>query len=66
MAHVKHYAAPINAARLGYKVPCVATGICTDCNSPERICNFWTIIEGQTAVNASRVHVKLVGADLGY
>lgn len=34
----RHIAAPINAARLGRKVPCVASGMCQDCDSPERIC----------------------------
>ena len=34
----RHHSAPINAARLERKVPCAETGICKDCDSPERIC----------------------------
>jgi L-lactate utilization protein LutB len=64
MARVKHHAAPINAIRLGRATPCVETGLCVDCNSPERICNMWSIIEGHLVAN--RIHVKLVGEDLGY
>ena len=59
MARVRHYAAPVNAIRLGLKTPCVEKGLCTDCRSPQRICNMWSIIEG-------RIHVKLIGENLGY
>ena len=64
MARVKHLAAPINAIRLGRATPCVETGVCSDCKSPERICYMWSIIEGHMLAN--RIHVKLVGEDLGY
>lgn len=64
MARVKHYAAPVNAIRLGIPTPCVETGLCTDCRSPQRICNMWGIIEGHMI--KGRVHVKLVGENLGY
>jgi hypothetical protein len=64
MARVKHHAAPINAIRLGRATPCVETGLCSDCRSPERICYMWSIIEGHMLAN--RIHVKLVGEDLGY
>lgn len=64
VARVKHYAAPVNAIRIGFKTPCSETGLCSDCNSPQRICNMWSIIEGHTA--KGRIHVKLVGESLGY
>jgi len=64
MARVKHYAAPINAIRLGIDTPCVITGLCSNCKSPQRICNMWSIIEGHMIKD--RIHVKLVGEDLGY
>jgi hypothetical protein len=64
MARVKHYAGPINAIRIGVKTPCVATGLCSDCRSPQRICNMWSVIEGHMA--KGRIHVKLVGENLGY
>ena len=64
MARVKHYAAPINAIRLNRETPCAETGQCLDCRSPARLCNMWSIIEGHRFEN--RIHVKLVGEDLGY
>ena len=64
MARVKHYAAPVNNIRLNYKNPCTETGLCSDCNTPQRICNMWSIIEGHMIKN--RIHVKLIGESLGY
>ena len=64
MARVKHYAAPVNNIRYGLKNPCVETGLCTDCKTPQRICNMWSIVEGHMIQN--RIHVKLIGENLGY
>ncbi len=64
MARVKHFAAPVNVMRIGLKNPCAKTGTCGDCKSPQRICNMWSIIEGHTT--KGRIHVKLVGENLGY
>jgi hypothetical protein len=61
---VKHHAAPLNNIRYGLPNPCVETGICSDCRTPSRICNMWSIIEGQMVKD--RVHVKLVGEAMGY
>jgi hypothetical protein len=64
LARVKHHAAPINAIRLNRATPCAETGLCVDCSSPDRICYMWSIIEGHRFEN--RIHVILVGEDLGY
>ena len=64
IARVKHYAAPVNNIRYSLKNPCVETGLCSDCRSPQRICNMWSTIEGHMI--AGRIHVKLVGEYLGY
>jgi hypothetical protein len=64
LARVKHLAAPINAIRLKRETPCAETSQCLDCKSPDRLCNMWSIIEGHRFEN--RIHVKLVGEDLGY
>ena len=61
---IKRFAAPVNARRVGYKTPCAQTGLCSDCSSSQRICNAWSIIEGQ--LFEGRIHVKLIGEDLGY
>ena len=64
MSRVKHYAAPVNTIRINMDTPCVKTGLCSDCRSPQRICNMWSIIEGHMIKD--RIHVKLVGENLGY
>ena len=61
---VKHYASPINNIRLKQNNPCVETGLCSDCKSPNRICNIWSTIEGHMVKD--RIHVKLIGENLGY
>jgi len=57
-------AAPMNADRLNRKTPCVITGVCANCNSPERICSITSIIH--KAPSTSDFHVIIVGESLGY
>jgi hypothetical protein len=64
IARVKHYAAPVNNIRYNLDNPCVKTGLCSDCRTPQRICNIWSTIEGHMI--EGRIHVKLVGEYLGY
>jgi hypothetical protein len=64
VARVKHFASPINNIRLKQNNPCVETGLCSDCRSPQRICNMWSTIEGHMIKD--RIHVKLIGENLGY
>lgn len=61
---VRRTAAPANAIRLSRKTPCVSTGYCMDCSSPERICNSYVLIGRQPA--KGRIKVIIVGSDLGY
>lgn len=44
---VRQYVAPLDAIRLGKETPCTALGYCTDCASPNRICNDFVVIKGQ-------------------
>lgn len=60
----KQLAAPMNCIRLDIANPCRETGLCSDCHTPTRICNIWSIIEG--AAVKDRIHVKLVGETLGF
>jgi L-lactate utilization protein LutC len=60
---IKDYAAPANAMRLDKKTPCVKTGICHDCKSPDRICNTWTITE--KSFPKGRIKVVLINQDAG-
>jgi len=66
-ARVRTIAAPANNIRLagiGLKNPCIEDGRCHNCRSETKICNAWTIIEGSSVKD--RIHVVLVGEDLGY
>jgi L-lactate utilization protein LutB len=63
MRRVKEYAAPVNVLRLEKKTPCAKTSACMDCNSPDRICNTWTITE--KSYPKGRIKVVLINQDLG-
>lgn len=63
MLRIKNYAAPANAMRLDKKTPCVKTGYCEECRSPDRICNNWTITE--KSFPKGRIRVVLINEDLG-
>jgi len=41
---VQHWTSPINVKRLERKTPCFQTGECSDCSSPERICNAYVTL----------------------
>ena len=61
---VKNYAAPLNAIRhIGFKTPCIKTGYCHDCKSPDRICNTWVITEKSYPKN--RIKIVLINEDEG-
>jgi L-lactate utilization protein LutB len=64
MFRIKNYAAPVNTMNLDKKTPCRKTGVCNNCSSADRICNYWTITE-KCFVN-KRIKVILVNEDLGF
>jgi len=64
MSRIKYYAAPVNAMRLDKKTPCAKSSFCEDCNSPDRICNTWTITE--KSIPKGRIKVVLINEDLGF
>lgn len=60
---VWNFAAPTNANRLGRKTPCTKTGVCADCNSPERICNI--SVELLKKPIRSDILILIIGEPLG-
>ncbi len=60
----RNVAAVANNLRLKKANPCVKTGKCEDCSSPQRICNAATILWKKPA--AGEILVMLVDEDLGY
>lgn len=57
-------AAPANTKRLSRQTPCLKLGYCTDCNSPDRICNAFVTISKQG--NKDRIKVIFVDRQYGY
>jgi hypothetical protein len=57
--------APMNCRRNGHKTPCTETGVCADCNIPDRMCNHLLI-----TCNAQKFSGKytliLINEDLGF
>lgn len=64
MVRIKSYAAPVNTMNLDKKTPCRKTGVCHDCSSPDRICNYWTITE--KCFVKGRIKIILVNEDMGF
>ena len=64
MERIKEYVAPANCLRLDKKTPCAKTGLCEDCASPDRICNYWAITE--KSFPKGRIKVILINQDLGF
>ena len=61
---IRRIAAPQNIARHpGFRTPCAKTGVCMDCNSPDRICN--TRMEMLRCHPDGRILVVLVDQELG-
>ncbi|MCT4615652.1 MAG: lactate utilization protein [Marinifilaceae bacterium] len=62
---IKEKAAVENAkAHPKLKLACQKTGVCVDCQSPQRICNTWTITEKSYPKN--RIKIILINQDLGF
>ncbi len=59
----QEWAAPMNVKRLGYKTPCGETGQCSDCSSPDRICNAYVVLAKKP--RRTDYMIFLIGEDLG-
>ncbi|WMI81994.1 lactate utilization protein [Anaerotignum sp. MB30-C6] len=64
VARARNVAAPINAFRFMGKTPCVSTGSCHNCTSPDCICS--QVVITRTSRPEKRIKVILVGEELGY
>ncbi len=63
IARIKKEACPKNAQRLKLDTPC-ATGKCTECDSPQRMCNV--TVRMQYPTREKEIHIVLVDEALGY
>lgn len=64
MKRAKEVAAPLRAKDFNIKPPCVETGVCSDCHSPQRICNITAILHRKPML--IDMSVVLVSENLGY
>lgn len=61
---VEKVAAPPNATRLNRKTPCVKTGECMNCSSPDRVCKIYSLIT-HCPIGAD-ITVIFIDENLGY
>lgn len=64
ISRIEETSAPIRAMSLNRKTPCVKTGYCMDCDSPERICRITSIIHRQPLF--SNITIGILDERLGY
>lgn len=64
LSRVHNVATPANCIRLNKQTPCAATGSCSDCLSPDCICN--QVVITRRSGDPTRLHVILIGENLGY
>jgi hypothetical protein len=74
LERIKGVCAPLNSLRHGVQhhdsefleLPCARTGVCVDCKMPQRMCNFISIIEGESHWTQGRLNIFIVGESLGF
>lgn len=64
LKRVKEVAGPMRAKSLGMETPCAETGVCNDCNAPQRICRITTILHRKPML--TDVSVILIKESLGF
>jgi hypothetical protein len=64
LKRVRNTAAPANATRLNSKTPCAKSGTCHECLLDDCLC-CQTLVTRKSK-QADRIHVLLVGEELGY
>jgi len=64
LRRVKEVAAPHALKESGLPIPCVQTGICTDCDSPLRMCRATIILERKPM--QTDITVLVIGEEMGF
>ena len=64
LKRIRNIAAPMRALSLGMEAPCATTGVCNDCNVPQRLCRITTILHCKPAL--TDVSVILINQTLGF
>ena len=63
ITRIKSVAAPRNTKRLSLSTPCATSGFCENCDSPQRICRVYSIIERKPP--HSDISVLVCGEPMG-
>jgi len=63
-ARIRAAAAPMNCRRLGRATPCVKSGQCMECDSPQRICRIYQVLRRKPGL--ADFTVIIVAENLGY
>ena len=61
---LREVAGPMRAKSLGRETPCAQTGVCADCNAPQRICRVTTILHRRPEL--TDISVILINQPLGF
>ena len=64
LRRVREVSGPMRAKSLGMDTPCAETGVCGDCNSPQRICRITTILHRKPML--TDMTLVLVNEALGF
>ncbi len=64
LKRIHEIAAPMRSKSLDMDTPCAKTGVCADCNSPQRICRITTIIHRKPML--TDMSVVLINQALGF
>ena len=64
LRRVREIAGPMRAKSLGMQTPCAETGLCNDCNAPQRICRITTIVHRKPIL--TDLSVVLINQALGF
>jgi hypothetical protein len=64
LRRVREVAGPMRAKSLRMETPCAETGVCSDCNAPQRICRITTILHRKPMM--TEVSVVLINARFGF
>lgn len=64
LQRLREVAGPMRAKSLNRETPCVETGICSDCNVPQRICNATIILHRKPS--QVDISVFLINQSMGY
>ena len=64
LLRIKEVSAPLTLKESGAAIPCVQTGICNECDSPERLCRATVILDRKPMLTDTTVIV--IGKELGF